>query len=157
VSNGNGNGRDRDGFGTSVLKLGLGVGIGFALYMLFGGKGGFGFGHGSSGLGAGGVGPGVVPEAPSAAQPDAQPIAVRIRPDPADPAKTAIELEGSLVSVAELIARIVRGGRRDVVVAVRGDVRQGGWEEIKQTLASAGIQVIDQLSPASAAPKDPWA
>ena len=152
------NGRNGDGFGKGLAKLTLGAGIGFALYMMFGGRGGLGFGRGSGGLDAGGAGPGTAaPEAPAARMPDAQPIGVRVRPDPADPTKTSIELDGNLVSVAELIARIVGGGRRDVVVAVRGDTRQGGWEEIRQTLSSAGIQVIDQQAPRSASPRDPWA
>ena len=146
------NGRNGDGLGKGLAKLTLGAGIGFALYMMFGGRGGLGFGRGSGGLGAGGASPGTAaPGAPAARMPDVQPIAVRVRPDPADPAKTAIELEGNLVSVAELIARIVAGGRRDVVVAVRGDTRQGGWEEIRQTLSSAGIQVIDQQASSTSA------
>lgn len=149
------NGRNDDGFGKGLAKLTLGAGIGFALYMMFGGRGGLGFGRGSGGLGAGGEGPGTGAPGP-ALQPDAQPIVVRIRPDPADSAKTAIEFEGKLVSVAELIARVVDGGRRDVVAAVRGDTRQGGWDEIRQTLSSAGIQVIDPQAASSPTVSGGW-
>jgi len=144
-----------DGFGKNLLKFGAGLGIGFALYMMFGGKGGLGFGRGSGGLDSGGGG--VVPAGQRA--PDTQPITVRVVPDPSDASKAAIELDGQFVSLADLIARIVSGGRHDVIVIVRGDTREGAAEQIRQTLTSAGIQIVDRLAPQSprAAASDPWA
>jgi hypothetical protein len=118
------NGRSRDQM-PGVVKLGLGVGLGYLLYKLLGG-GGFGFG------------PGEVPSRPH----DEQPIEVRIRPVPADSTKAEIALEGRIVSLGELIARIRVGGRRDVLVALRGDTRQGAWDEIREALESAGIQIV---------------
>lgn len=151
------NGRDNsDGFGNGLVKLGLGVGIGFALYMMFGGRGGLGFGRGSGGIDSGGRGEGSGTGPAVQQAPDAQPISVRVVPDPSDVTKGAIELEGNLVGISDLIARIVAGGRHDVILIVRGDTRQGAVEQIQQTLTSAGIQIIDRQQPASAV-SDPWA
>jgi hypothetical protein len=145
---------DRDGFGTNVLKFGAGLGIGFALYMMFGGNLGLGFGRGAGGSGSGGGG----------MQPprDAQPITARVIPDPADASKAVIDLEGQHVSVADLIGRVVAGGRHDVVLLIRGDVREGAAEQVRQTITSSGLQIVARL--ASSTPStppsprsDPWA
>lgn len=129
------NGRDRDdGVGTGILKLGLGMGVGFAIYMLVGGTGGFGFGRNAGA----GTGPG--PAAPPRPR-DTQPVEILVKPSPADPKKAVIETEGKIVTVDDLVARIAAGGRRDVLVKVRGDTIQGGWDDIHAALTSAGIQV----------------
>lgn len=158
------NGRNRDnGFGKGFAKLGLGMGIGFALYMMFGGRGGLGFGRGSGGLNAGrGEGPGTAPDASSTTQqaPDAQPLSARIVPDPSNASKAVIDLEGNLVGIADLIARVITGGRRDVVIIVRGDTRHGAAQAIEQAITSAGIEIIrPQTSTVTAptTPRDPWA
>jgi hypothetical protein len=52
-----------------------------------------------------------------------------------------IELAGRVISVGELTARIDAGGRRDVLVTVTGDTRTGAWEEIRDALTFAGIQI----------------
>jgi len=148
---------DRDGFGKSLLKVGAGFGIGFALYMMFGGNLGLGFGRGSGGLGAGGNSDGSG-RGGTQPVPDAQPITARVVPDPSDASKAVIELEGQQIGIADLIARIVTGGRRDVVLIVRGDTRQGAAEAIEQAVSSSGIQIIrPQLSSVPSSPSDPWA
>lgn len=83
--------------------------------------------------------------APRPRPPDPSPLEVLVRPSDADPRQTVIEAEGRALSVGDLIARIDAGGRRDVRVAVRGDTRQGGWVEIREALAFAGIQVLLRL------------
>lgn len=142
------NGRDRDdGVGMGILKLGLGAGVGFAIFMLVSGTGGFGFGRGG--------GPGV-PAGPPAAPPrppDTKPVEVRVKPSATDPKKAVIELEGKVISVGDLVARIGAGGRHDVLVTVRGDTIQGAWDEIRNALVSAGIQIsIRQPSASPTAP-----
>jgi len=134
------NGRDRNGMG--IVKLGLGAGIGFALYMLISGSGGFGFGRGAD------AGP-AAPPRPR----DEKPIEVRVKPSPTDPQKAVIELEGQIVTANDLIARIIAGGRRDVLITVRGDTIQGAWDEIRGALAAAQIEVsLRQLPTGSTAP-----
>lgn len=72
-----------------------------------------------------------------------------MRPLEADPSVTVIEMEGRIVSVGELADRIGAGGRRDVSVSVRGDARQGGWEEIRRALDFLGIQILLRSTPYS--------
>jgi hypothetical protein len=146
--------RDRDGV-PGVVKLGLGVGVGLAIYMLFGGSGGFGLGRGG-GFGRGEAAPAGPPQAPTAPPrpPDAIPIEVRVKPSPTDPKQGVIELEGKIVTVDDLVARIHEGGRRDVVVVVRGDTIQGAWDKIHDAIVAAGIEIVRRTPPSSApAPK----
>lgn len=64
-----------------------------------------------------------------------------MRPSPIDPTKAVIEMEGRIISVGDLIARIDAGKRRDVLVTLRGDTRYGAWREISEALEFSGIQI----------------
>jgi hypothetical protein len=151
---------DRDREVPTIVKLGIGVGLGYALYRLLEFAGGD-LGPGTRRAGVAIRLPAVpsrppadrrtavppievapVVEIPSPVRPrDEQPVEVRVRPSPIDPSITVIEMDGRFVSVGELIARIDEGGRRDVVVAVTGDAREGGWREIRDALGFAGIEI----------------
>jgi hypothetical protein len=98
-----------------------------------------------------GFDPLVSPPSPLPRAHDVVPIEARVRPSPTDPAKTVLEVEGRILSIGDLVARIDAGGRRDVIIAVRGDAQQGGWEEIRDALGFAGIRILLR-TPAAAAP-----
>lgn len=129
------NGRNRDEV-PGLVKLGLGFGVGFGLYMLIARIGGFGLGRGHGRASAGPAGP----AAPTRSR-DEQAVEIRVKPSPIDPKKAVIEMEGKIVTAGELIARIDAGGRRDVLVSVRGDTIQGAWDEIHDALVFAGIRI----------------
>lgn len=141
-----------------IVKAAVGAGLGYALYRLLGTRG-----QGDGGSGSGGRRGHAAPTAPHprpevpvrpptpAPTPvhrrDEQPVRVLVRPDDADPARAAVELDGRVVSVGELVARVDAGGRRDVVVSLRGDTRQGAWEELRSALAFAGVDVMLRSTP----------
>jgi hypothetical protein len=136
--------RDRED-GSGLVKLGLGFGVGLGLFMLFGGGGGFGFGRGS---GPAATGPAPFP-------PDTKPVEIRVRPSPTDPRTAIIEMEGTTISLPDLIARVNAGGRRDVVVTVSGVTREGAWQDIATALRSAGITIIRHDPVVPSAPAAP--
>ena len=114
------------------LKIGVGLGIAYALYRL-----GLAIGGKKAPAGTSGGDPRKPPPRPR----DTKPIEIRVRPSPANPRSAVIEMEGRIISVGDLIARIDAGGRRDVLVTVTGDTRTGAWDEIRDMLAFAGIQI----------------
>lgn len=139
---------DREYEIPTSLKIGLGIGIAYALYRL------------GLSLHAGGAttdAPSTPPGSPTGQAParatnlparliptrprDTKPVEIRVRPSPTDPHVAVIELAGRVISVGELTARIDAGGRRDVLVTVTGDTRTGAWEEIRDALTFAGIQI----------------
>ncbi len=135
------------------IGLGIGVGIGYLLSRLFGVGGGgppwpgagrrADAGHGLPAPAVPARPPALMPASPVPARPrDEVPVEIRVRPSATDPEMTVIEMEGRVVSVGELADRVGAGGRRDVRVTVRGDARQGGWEEIRQALEFLGIQIL---------------
>jgi len=76
-----------------------------------------------------------------------------VRPSLTDPTEAAIEMEGRIVSIGELIARIDAGKRRDVLVTVRGDTRQGALAAIRDALTFMGIQVSVREPVVSSSPR----
>ena len=76
-----------------------------------------------------------------------------MRPSLTDPTEAAIEMEGRIVSIGELIARIDAGKRRDVLVTVRGDTRQGALAAIRDALTFMGIQVSVREPVVSSSPR----
>ncbi len=114
-----------------VVKFGVGAGIGYALYRLLSWAGGIGAGTGR-------------PR-------DAQPVLIRVRPAD-DPTRAVIEMEGRVVLVPDLVARIRAGGRQDVLVVVRGDTIQRAWDDVRVALELAGIQVVIRQAPIVPAP-----
>lgn len=143
--------RDRDT--QTVVTIGIGIGVGYAIYRLLQGGAPAGAGPGSNERGSASAtwptrAPAEVPiEAPAvsapapARPPDVRPVEIRVQPSSSNPTQAIVEMEGRIVSVGELIARIDAGGRRDVLVAVRGDTREGGWTEIRDALLFSGIQI----------------
>ncbi len=85
--------------------------------------------------------PAIAPPRPHDTQLDTQPIEIRVLPSSTDSMKAVIEMEGRIVSVGDLIARIDAGKRRDVVATVSGATRHGAWSEIREALKFAGIRI----------------
>lgn len=122
------------------LKVGLGIGVAYLLYGLLSPKDSRGSGPGNLRTRADLSLPRASVPAPKRFE-DRLPIEIRVRPAASDPAKTVVEMEGKVITVGDLIARIDAGKRRDVRVTVRGDTREEGWAEIRAALGFAGIQI----------------
>lgn len=140
---------ERDHEISTGVKLSVGVGVAFLLYWLLwtGGRSGRGTGSvpgTSAAPGSLSPVPGIsaVPAVVLPRPRDTQPVEILVHPSSTDPTRAVIEMEGRVVSVSVLIARIDAGKRRDVRVTVRGDTREGGWMEIRDALEFAGIQIL---------------
>jgi hypothetical protein len=143
---------DREQEIPTSLKIGLGIGIAYALYRLGlslstragGAPGGATTSAPEPSVATAQI-PARTPGAPARILPthphDTRPVEIRVRPSPTDPRAAVIELTGRVLSIGDLIARIDAGGRRDVLVTVTGDTRTGAWEEIREALTFAGIQI----------------
>ena len=127
-----------EGFG----KLLLGGVVGFGLYYLVTG---LGFG----GLGSGeGRGPGPGRGEPSTPEPtlpkdEARLSFLMIQPTADDPTRPMSfrSADGTRYTIEEMLARVKAGGRYDVTLKIRGDVRAGAGEAAQILIKQAGIEI----------------
>lgn len=151
----------------AIGKFGLGLGAGFALYLLirnvgFGGGDGEGRGEGR---GEGhGEGAGVLPSTSPPSPPSPPTVPSRPRDDqrltfvmtqpladePYNLMTFLLRAEGKTYSLGGMIERVKAGGRSDVALKIRGDVRSGSGDEALTFLKNAGIDVWEESTPGTA-------
>lgn len=65
-------------------------------------------------------------------KPDKTPVTFNLRKD-------GLYLAGKRISVTDAIARVLSGGRRDALITVAGDTRQGDVDAVDVAFQNAGI------------------
>jgi hypothetical protein len=122
----------------TAIGLGAVGGLGYLLYQLIK----------NLGLGGGGGGRGDELPGPPSPPKDPRPLtAVMTQPTATAPtAPTAFLLhdDGKTYALEELIDRVKSGGRSDLVLKIRGDVRTGSVQSVKDRFQQAGIQVQEE-------------
>jgi hypothetical protein len=94
--------------------------------------------------------------APTAIQKDpARLTFVMVTPTADDPSRPSSfrGSDGKLLLLEELIARVKAGGRSDVALKIRGDVRAGAAASARARITEAGIKIWDDLATVGHSPE----